>query len=168
MKVSVDRHGKEYEYYVGLGHYGTKGVYRAAAFDKEKNELGYISFATMTTAPDITWLYKIYVSPENRGQAVGSALLTVLEAFCHKMGKTKIMAEFNPEDGENETQFKLSEQFYRNNGFSFSISGLKEYVTKIVSPTDRQYIFNKIEGYNVLELKDSSEKQKIAEEAPVM
>lgn len=168
MIVTVEKNKKTYQHYVGLGYNESIKTYRAVAFNKNREELGYISFRTMNEAPSYIWLYKIYVKPEYRGQAVGTALLNVLEAFCTKMEKTRIMAEFNPEDDENEEQYKLSEEFYKKNGFSFSVAGLKEYVTKDVSPTDETYLFKKIRGYRVLQLKDSSERTKIADEVAVM
>lgn len=168
MKVTVEKNGEQYTHLVGLGYYENEKVYYAAAFDQNKKQLGFLTFKTLKTAPDTVWLYRIYVNKECRGRAVGTALLTVLENFCVKNGKTQIMAEFNPLDDECEEQFRLSEDFYKKHGFLFEVEGLKLYVKKQVSSADKKYLSNKIDGYRELKLANSSEKEKIVENTLVM
>ena len=143
MKITVDKNGKHAQIYVGLAYYSDVNCFYATAYDKQKKQLGYMSFTISENIPDTVWLYRLYVDENSRGKMVGTALLRCLEAFCLKNGKSTIMAKFVPEN-------QRVENFYKENGFSFENDFLSVLLKKKVDAQKKDNVFCTIENYKVL------------------
>lgn len=155
MKITVEKNGKEAQYFVGLVYYEEEKTYYATAFDMQKKELGFLSFTLLNNVKDAVWMYQIYVNNDHRGQLVGTALLTCLQTYCIKNNKSVIMGKFVPEN-------EKSESFYIKNDFAFQNEWLNTMIIKKVDFEKKDEILSRVKNYDVLtKRKDNLNKEAI-------